>query len=161
MPDTRSARLAAWQIRLLIVSGTTLWLSGAVWLLLHYYGQVEGDFGAESHPLEPWMLKLHGLALIPSLLGFGGLFVAHVPKGWRDRNRRLVGITLTALVCLLILSGYLLYYVGNDAARSWTSLLHWGFGLSLPVVFLWHYVGRNEARRRRRNRRTSRRNSPA
>ena len=63
MPNTRSARLARWQVLLLIISGTLLWLSGAAWLLLHYYGQVTGEFGPETNPLEPWFLRVHGLVL--------------------------------------------------------------------------------------------------
>ena len=70
MPNTRSARLARWQVMLLIISGILLWLSGAAWLLLHYYGQVAGEFGPETNPLEPWFLRVHGLVLIPALLGF-------------------------------------------------------------------------------------------
>lgn len=150
MPNTRSARLASWQVWLLTVSGAALWLSGAAWLLLHYYGQVEGEFGSETNPLEPWMLRLHGLALIPALLGFGGLFVVHVPKGWKDRRQRNIGLGLTALVGLLIVTGYLLYYLGSDGLREWASLIHWCIGLAVPIIFIWHYVSRTEAQRARK-----------
>lgn len=153
MTNMRSARLAQWQVWLLTVSGTALWLSGAAWLLLHYYGQVEGEFGPETNPLEPWMLRLHGLALIPALLGFGGLFVVHFPKGWKGRRQRNIGLGLTALIGLLILSGYLLYYLGSDGLREWTSLLHWIIGLAVPTIFIWHYVSRTEAQRARRRKR--------
>lgn len=150
MPNTRSARLARWQIWLLTLSGTALWLSGAAWLLLHYYGQVDGEFGTEINPLEPWMLRLHGLALIPAALGFGGLFVVHVPKGWKDRRQRWIGLGLTALTGLLILTGYLLYYAWGDDFRSWVSLVHWAIGLGVPAIFVWHYISRTEAQRKRR-----------
>jgi hypothetical protein len=150
MPNTRSARLARWQIWLLTISGTVLWLTGAAWLLLHYYGQIEGEFGPESNPVEPWMLRLHGGALLPALLGFGGLFVVHMPKGWNDRRQRLIGLGLTSLIGLLILTGYLLYYAGDDGLRGWVSLIHWAIGLGVPAIFIWHYVSRNEAQRARR-----------
>ena len=149
MPNTRSARLARWQIWLLTISGSLLWLSGAAWLLLHYYGQVEGEFGVETNPLEPWMLKIHGAALIPALLGIGGLFIAHIPKGWKDYRQRLIGLALAVPIVLLILSGYMLYYVGDDDVRGWTSLIHWAFGLAIPILFIWHYVSRTEAQRKR------------
>lgn len=142
MANTRSARLARWQILLLTISGGTLWISGAAWLLLHYFGQLQGDFGVETNPLEPWFLRLHGLVLIPALLGFGGLFVVHIPKGWKDTSQRVAGTALTSLVAILILSGYLLYYAGNETLRDWTSLCHWGLGLAVPLVFIWHYLGR-------------------
>lgn len=152
MAHTRSARLAKWQIWLLTLSGTALWLSGGAWLLLHYFGQIESEFGPETNPLEPWMLRLHGAALIPALLGFGALFVVHIPKGWKNRRQRLIGIGLTTLVALLILSGYLLYYAWDDDLRGLVSLIHWAVGLGVPIIFIWHYVSRTEAQRKRRQR---------
>lgn len=146
MPNTRSAKLARWQIMLLTISGALLWLSGAAWLLLHYYGQVQGEFGVETNPLEPWFLRLHGLVLIPALLGFGGLFIVHMPKGWKDVSQRVAGIALTVVFSVLILSGYMLYYVGDEAVRDWTSIIHWVIGLALPAVFVWHYIGRSKAK---------------
>ena len=143
MPNTRSARLVRWQIWLLTISGTLLWLSGAGWLLLHYYGQVQGEFGVETNPLEPWFLRVHGLVLIPALIGFGTLMVVHIPKGWKDKSQRVAGVALTVVMSALILSGYLLYYLGIEWLRDWTSVIHWGIGLVLPAVFVWHYLGRN------------------
>ncbi len=140
MPNTRSARLARWQIMLLTISGASLWLSGAAWLLLHYYGQVQSEFGPETNPLEPWFLRVHGLVLLPALLGFGGLFVAHMPKGWKNRYQRTIGIALTTAFAVLILSGYMLYYVGDEALRDWTSIIHWALGLGTPALFIWHYL---------------------
>jgi hypothetical protein len=148
MPNTRSARLASWQIWLLSISGSALWLSGTLWLALHYFGQIEGEFGPETNPLEPWMLRLHGFALIPALLAFGGLFIAHIPKGWKDHRQRWIGLALTCLVGLLILTGYLLYYAGGDEFRGWVSLIHWAIGLAVPLIFIWHYARRNDALRR-------------
>jgi hypothetical protein len=132
---------------LLTGSGSLLWLSGAAWLLLHYFGQGRGDFGPETNPLEPWLLRLHGLAMLPALMGFGGLFVAHVPKGWRDVPQRNIGVGLTALVGVLTLSGYMLYYVGDDLLRHWASIIHWVLGLGVPTIFIWHYIhGRSQRR---------------
>lgn len=147
MPHRRTARLAPWQVWLLSLSGIGLWLSGAAWLLLHYYGQAQGEFGPEMNPAEPLMMKAHGLVLIPALLGIGGLFVAHVPKGWHHREQRVAGTLLGALLTILTGSGYLLYYAGDEDLRAWTSLVHWAIGLMVPAVFVWHYL-RGRARRR-------------
>jgi hypothetical protein len=38
----------------------------------------------------------------------------------------------------LTITGYLLYYVGNETARSFLSIFHWGVGLGLPVLAGWH-----------------------
>lgn len=150
MPHRRTAKLASWQIWLLTLSGGSLWLSGGAWLLLHYFGQTRGEFGPETNPIEPWMMKLHGLVLIPALLGIGGMFVAHIPKGWDHVHQRVAGIALCALLGLLIVSGYMLYYVGDETVRPWTSVVHWSLGLGLPAVFIWHYINGLRARRRAR-----------
>ena len=152
MPNRRTARLASWQIWLLTLSGSGLWLSGAGWLLLHYFGQKAGEFGPEMNPAEPWMMTAHGLFLIPVLMGIGGMFVAHIPKGWPHIRQRVAGIALCAILAVLIISGYLLYYAGDELLREWTSLAHWTIGLALPVVFLWHYLnGLYERRKTRRS----------
>ncbi|HKR92905.1 hypothetical protein [Novosphingobium sp.] len=149
MPNRRTAKLARWQIWLLTLPGSGLWLSGAAWLLLHYFGQKQGDFGPETNPIEPWMMKAHGLALIPALLGIGGMFVVHIPKGWTHLHQRVAGIALCVVLSLLIASGYLLYYVGDDTTRTWASKVHWLIGLGLPVIFVWHYLNGLSARKRR------------
>lgn len=148
MPHRRTARLAAWQIWLLTLSGGGLWLSGSAWLLLHYYGQTEGEFGPQMNPLEPDMLTVHGFMLIPVLLGIGGMFVAHIPHGWSHRHQRIAGVVLGVVLAVLIVSGYLLYYLGDEDWRSWASLGHWGLGLLLPLAFVWHYINGQKARRR-------------
>lgn len=139
MVQRRTAKLAGWQIWLLSLSGAALWLSGAAWLLLHYYGQKPGEFGPDMNPLEPWMMKLHGLVLIPALLGIGGMLVVHIPKGWAYVHQRIAGIALCGVLVVLIASGYMLYYVGDEIVRDWTSMVHWTVGLVVPAVFLWHY----------------------
>ncbi|MCW1385089.1 hypothetical protein OLX02_19930 [Novosphingobium sp. KCTC 2891] len=148
MVHRRSAKLASWQIWLLALSGMGLWLSGCGWLLLHYYGQKQGEFGPEMNPVEPWMMKAHGLFLIPALLGIGGMFIAHIPKGWAHQHQRIAGVALCGVLAVLIASGYMLYYVGDEDLRAWTSLAHWMIGLGLPAVFLWHYLNGLRARRR-------------
>ncbi|NML95967.1 hypothetical protein [Novosphingobium olei] len=148
MVHRRSAKLAFWQIWLLTLSGMSLWLSGCGWLLLHYYGQKQGEFGPEMNPVEPWMMKAHGLFLIPALLGIGGMFIAHIPKGWVHQHQRIAGVALCAVLAALIASGYMLYYAGDEDLRAWTSLAHWTIGLGLPVIFLWHYLNGLRARRR-------------
>lgn len=150
MPHRKTARLSRWQFWLLTLSGSALWLTGVVWLVLHYFGQIQGEFGPEENPVDPWMLRLHGFALILALLGIGSMFVAHIPKGWTHRAQRVAGIVLSAFLCTLIVSGYMLYYVSSDDLRQWTSLIHWAVGLPLPAIFIWHYLNGLRARRRKR-----------
>jgi hypothetical protein len=147
MLHTKSGRLSWWQLWLIMGSGTILWLTGAAWVLLHYFGEIQGEFGPETNPAQPWLLRIHGLVLIPAILVLGSLLVVHIPKGWNDKGQRIVGIMLTALFGILVISGYMLYYVGDDGLRNWSSLFHWMVGIVAPAIFLWHYSHRYSNRR--------------
>lgn len=138
----RAPRLSGWTRRWLIGSAVIMWVSGAAWLVLHYFFQRADEFGPEPHALEPWMLRLHGLVLIPMLLALGSMAFDHIPAGWRDRSRRSVGLLLAAVMGFLVSGGYLLYYVGNDIVREWAAWSHWIVGLLSPAPFLWHYLSR-------------------
>lgn len=129
----------------LMVAGGALWLSGVAWLLLHFYAPIETEFGPETNPLEPWMLTAHGLAMIAALLAIGGLLTAHVMAGWEIRQQRVRGIAIGATVLVLIATGYLLYYAGNQQLRESVSTIHWILGLGSPAIFLWHRAGRRKA----------------
>jgi hypothetical protein len=61
-------------------------------------------------------------------------------QGWKNRYQRYIGIALTAAFAILILSGYMLYYVGDEGLRDWTSIIHWVLGLAAPTLFIWHYL---------------------
>lgn len=139
MLHLKTAKLARWQVRLLSWSGAILWLSGVAWLYLHYFGQHQGEFGPETGPVEPWMLKFHGAAMIAALIGAGSLLVVHVWRGWGYKSQRWLGSLLTGTIALLIVTGYLLYYVGDESLRPWISLLHWIVGLGGLPVFVLHY----------------------
>ena len=52
-----------------------------------------------------------------------------------------------ACVVILIASGYALYYAGSDGFRGLASVVHWGLGLAVPGVFVWHrYLARERTR---------------
>lgn len=130
-----------------IVSG--LWLSGALWLPLHFFWVRHGKFGTSPHPLEPWMLRLHGGLAFATLWCGGFLWATHIVSGWRGGRRRRTGIALCGAAALLIVSGYLLYYAGGDDMRAVVSLLHWGIGLAAPIAFLAHRLKPTRAKPRR------------
>ncbi len=134
----RPARLTRAR-RLLIYSvGAGLWLSGALWLVFHYFVHSAGAFGATRHPLEPWWLALHGGFAFASLWLLGLLWGVHIMAGWTSAQRRWSGGSVLATLGVLVVSGYLLYYAGDDTLRAGTSILHWTLGLALPTVFIVH-----------------------
>jgi hypothetical protein len=136
----------------LYIVGAGVWMTGGLWLLDHYFLVRQGEFGPTANPLEPWWLKLHGAFAFAAVWLFGLLWGVHITKTWPHKRRRWSGGVLTGVFALLIVSGYLLYYTGDDKVRPIVSIVHWGIGLACPVLFLFH--------RLRRQRRSPRKPQP-
>lgn len=122
-----------------------LWASGAAWLPLHYFLTVKTRFGTAPNPIEPWMLKAHGAFAFAALWTGGLLWGMHIVGGWRSGRRRWSGIAVSAAGALLIGTGWLLYYAGDEDLRAITSVAHWGIGLISPVAFLLHRFARKRS----------------
>jgi hypothetical protein len=131
-------RLGEWHQTYLYGMGSVLILSGALWLLFHYYVRIPGEFGPTLHPLEPWLLSIHGISSAGLLIGFGSVMPGHVRRAWRAARNRFTGSIFFGVMLALIVTGYLLYYVGNETARSFLSIFHWVVGFGLPILAGWH-----------------------
>jgi hypothetical protein len=138
-------RLAPWQRLVLYACGALLLCSGALWLAVHY--SIGAGAGELPHPLEAWLMRLHGLASFAALFMLGVLAAHHIPHGWRlgSRHRfarqRSTGLVLCTLGGLLALSGYLLYYFAPEAIRPALGWIHTGFGAALALLVLSHRRG--------------------
>lgn len=131
----RLTRLRKWGVYGVAVG---IWVSGVLWLGLHYFLRQKSAFGFETNPAEPWMMKLHGAFAFFALVGLGLLWGVHVLNGWFSNRRRWSGGIVFGLACFLGLTGYLLYYAGDDAFRDFVSIAHWSVGIGAIGVFLWH-----------------------
>jgi hypothetical protein len=121
-------------------SAAAVFATGALWLLFHYFVQVEGEFGPAPHPLEHWWLRLHGFAAMLCLVLVGTLLPIHIRRGWHQRRNVTAGLLLVGIALLLALSGYALYYFGGEQTRPWISLFHWVLGLVAPAAMVGHLV---------------------
>ncbi|MEP7042643.1 MAG: hypothetical protein ABI843_06245 [Dokdonella sp.] len=130
-------RLSAPRERLTYVAFGLLWASGAGWLFFRYFLRPPTEFGELPHPLEAWWLCLHGAAAFFALWLLGILWPTHLLPAWKSR-RRASGIVLAVIMAWLALSGFLLYYVGDEHARVLIALVHWAVGLAIPLPFVWH-----------------------
>jgi hypothetical protein len=120
--------------------GIGIWLTGVLWLVLHYFVAYPGRFGPARSPLEPWSLTLHGA------FGFAAIWTSACfgtstsrrdgPRG----KRRLSGGLLAAFFGWLIVSGYLQYYAGDKELRAAVSRGHWLIGHAAPVTFAAHRI---------------------
>ncbi|MHB1245068.1 MAG: hypothetical protein ACYCZH_01410 [Sulfuriferula sp.] len=129
----------------LYVVFTLLWLSGALWLGFHYFLRQPGDFGEIAHPLEIWWLRLHGLMGFAMLVAVGTVLPIHTRRAWHLHKNRSSGFLMQAILLLLALTGYALYYFASDANAAWLPLLHWIVGLTLPLMLVVH-IRRGRAR---------------
>lgn len=121
--------------------------TGTGWFGIHRWFQTEGEFGPEKHPIEPWLIKIHGASAFLVLIGFGYLLASHVHVGWRTHRNRVLGVSTLTNVAVMILTGYLLYYAGSETFRQQVSWMHLILGLCLPAVLALHVLlGKRAAR---------------
>ena len=132
--------VAAWQRALLLGTAALLLASGGTWLALHYL--LGAGAGELPHPLEPWLMRLHGLGAFAALFAGGGIAGSHVGAGWRVSARlgtqRRSGLALCTLLALTVLSAYLLYYFAPEDWRGSLGWLHAGLGAALAAIGSWH-----------------------
>lgn len=122
-------RIEAWLRRLLYAVGAVLLASGVAWWLID-----------ERAAARPYLLALHGLAAMLSLLALGAVAVLHVRESWRRRRNRGSGALVVAALTLLVVTAFALYYAGQETLRDFTSLLHLAAGLALPLLLIVHLV---------------------
>lgn len=116
--------------------------TGLGWELFDRFIVVTTELGPMKHPAEAWILRAHGAAALLSVFVFGQLYSSHVRPSWRAGRKRGTGGVLVAVIALLILSGYLLYYAGGEELRDLASQSHFWLGAIAPVPFLVHLYRR-------------------
>ena len=138
-------RLVLWQRITLYGASALLMLTGLAWLGVHYGAGAGAD--ELPHPLEAWLMRLHGAVAYVGSFVLGALAAAHVPHGWRLTGRhrwagqRGSGVALCAVAALLVLSGYLLNYFAPEAVRPALGWVHTGIGIAMGVLIAIHRRG--------------------
>lgn len=133
-------RIERWHRRCIYVSVYALLLTGAAWLLAHYFFRTVGQFGESASPVEPWAMKLHGAAGMVMLFFLGSLMNAHVRRAIKVSRNLATGWAMIATMALLIATAFGLYYMAGESDRPVWSLLHWGVGIGCAVLFVLHIV---------------------
>ena len=122
--------------------GLGVWISGGAWLVVHYWVNAQDGGELFVSPAEPWWLKVHGAFAFLAVWTGGLMWGLHIVRAWHRRRHRWSGGTLIGAVLVLIVSGYFLYYVGDERPRQIISLTHWILGLVLPVAYLTHRLAK-------------------
>jgi hypothetical protein len=129
-----------WQRQVVSLSAWSLLLSGVAWLPVHHLWGA-GAAGL-PHPLEPWLMRVHALAVVAGLFASGVVAAVHVPRGWRLGRQRASGVALCLLWVVLAASGYALSYL---VPESWHAVVGWGHASLGALAFA---LGLLHARRR-------------
>lgn len=133
--------LPHWLRRVIYVVTIILALTGITWIIAHYF-MARDDYGGPN-PLEPLSMKVHGAIIMPSMFLYGSLLRSHIIKAWKAKMNRSSGLIALSVLTMLTLSGYLLYYFGNDNLRPFISIFHWIIGLALLAALPLHIaIGR-------------------
>ena len=136
--------------RLIYTICTLLWLSGCAWLVIHFFFPVATEFGPAPNPVEPWLLRVHGWVAVGGVFLFGWITSEHISDRWRKPQNRVSGLSLTAFVSILTISGYALYYT-TDHLHDGVAVVHEVLG-ALGVVFgLMHWRVRERSTANRRD----------
>lgn len=109
-----------------------LFLSGVIWLVTP----------------SAWLLSVHGGAAMASLVVLGVLIPSHMQRGWAQQRNRRTAVLMIAVCLAMVLSGYGLYYCGNDHWRSWISGAHSFAGCALPFALVWHIINGRKSKAR-------------
>jgi hypothetical protein len=117
--------------------GGLLFITGAAWVRLHQM-DVHGQASEGLRTLKRWLMETHGLAAVGFVLLLGTLLPGHVRRGWRARRNRANGVFFLTAMAFLTLSGYLLYYLGDESWRQAASRFHLWLGLAAPFLLFWH-----------------------
>ena len=133
-------RIERWHRRSIYASIAALLLSGAAWLLAHYFFRITGPFGESASPVEPWAMKLHGATAMVMLFFLGSLMNAHIRRAIKAGRNQATGWGMIGTMVLLIVSAFGLYYIAGDSDRPAWSMLHWVLGLACGLLFILHVV---------------------
>lgn len=117
-----------------------LFISGAAWGYFNYLSPRSEDFEQAAKSLS---MKIHGAMAMATLVLIGAMLTTHVRFSWRANRNRFNGTLFLTTLGILIVTGYGLYYAGNERLRAWTSWIHLAVGLALPgLLFIHIMVGR-------------------
>jgi hypothetical protein len=140
-----AAPMAAAARAAVLTGGALLWLSGLVWLVLHYAFAQSSPFGALPNPWEPVLMRAHRVLAVGAVFLLGWITAAHVTERWPSARKRFSGLTLAASAAVLAVSGYGLYYT-TGSPHAAAALIHEGLGALSLLAGLAHWWWRRPLR---------------
>ena len=115
-------------------------VSGVWWSFLHDL------IASKASDLMHNLLVIHGAFAFVSMMLVGALMPQHIRMAWHAKRNRMSGGVMTAIVLIIIVSGFGLYYAGEDY-RDLVKWVHLGLGLlSIAALLLHIWFGRRSAK---------------
>jgi hypothetical protein len=115
-----------------------LWLLGTAAFVLQHFYRTPTEFGPAVNPWQPRVIALHGMLAVLGTFLFGWIAGGHVAVAWRRAADRPVGVVLTVLLALLIVTGFASFFLVEDAWRASDAAVHEYLGLALLLPWLAH-----------------------
>ena len=134
-PRPDSIRLKRFHRYFLYAVLALLFFSGVAWAWFNYFLTAEDVAAAKA-----WAMKIHGAAAMATLVLIGTILTAHVRFAWRAKRNRGNGVLFLSTFGILTVTGYGLYYAGGERLRAWTSWIHLGVGLVVPILLVVHIL---------------------
>jgi len=131
-----------------IVAFGALWLTGCLWLVLHYFFPQPSDFGAVEHPWSPAILRIHGWIAVSGVFLLGWITARHVSDRWPQMIKRVSGISMATVAAILAVTGYALYYT-TGRVHDLAGVAHEIIGVAALVFALTHWRRYRLPRKRR------------
>jgi hypothetical protein len=130
----RRQRLAVYLVSAL------LWATGIGWLVLDQFFARQEQFGRTPHPLESPLLLAHGILAIASAYLLGWVSARHVLLWWTAGLRRVSGAVFAALLAILAVTGFALFFVSSDRWQRFAQLSHEALGLAIVLFAVQHWL---------------------
>jgi hypothetical protein len=128
--------MAGWQRRTVTWAALGLLATGLLWLPVHYlWGAGAGEL---PHPLELWLMRGHGAAVLAAAFAVGTVASGHAQRGWLLGRKRASGVALWSLAAFLAGSGYALSYLVPEGWRPVTGWAHAAAGVGAFLVGVLH-----------------------
>jgi succinate dehydrogenase hydrophobic anchor subunit len=140
MRNARPAPMSAGLRITVLAVCALLWLSGALWSLLHHVFADRNEFGPLPNAWEAPLMRLHGLIAVAAVFLFGWIGASHILARWSTLANRRSGLGLLVCALVLLASGYALYYT-TGAFHQAAGVLHEWLGLASLGVALAHWLG--------------------
>lgn len=119
-----------WILTLLFVSGLLYAIPG----YLDRWFFIELDWPFSGH----WLMTLHGLGAMVCCFALGYLTRCHVMVHLRSRRHFATGMSMFSIMLVMLGSGYLLYYLGDEDWRRISADIHCALGVLLPLALGIH-----------------------